>query len=254
MTPALSDYLTPLASTFLLVLFRVAAFSSLLPALGETSIPPRVKLGIAVALSTVVFPSVTLDFPDADLFGFAFARLILQEIGIGLMLGLVLRVFLFSLQIAGSIAAQSTSLSQILGSAGVDPMPALGYVLTMSGLALAMMFGLHVAAAKYILSSYIWIPVGAMPETGQVTEMIVEQISSGFRLAFAMAAPFYILSLLYNLTLGVINRAMPQLMVAFVGAPVITAGALLLLAVVSPLMILRWKDAFFGFLFTQGPW
>jgi len=87
-----------------------------------------------------------------------------------------------------------------------------------------------------------------------LTDMMVSQVASGFRLAFALAAPFYILSLLYNLTLGVINRAMPQLMVAFVGAPVITAGALILLTVSIPLMVGRWQDTFFTFLQTMGPW
>ncbi|MFC3118840.1 flagellar biosynthetic protein FliR [Jhaorihella thermophila] len=39
------------------------------------------------------------------------------------------------------------------------------------------------------------------------------------RLPFSLSAPFVIASLLYNLTLGAINRAMPQLMVTLVGAP-----------------------------------
>ena len=40
--------------------------------------------------------------------------------------------------------------------------------------------------------------------------------------------------------LGVINRAMPQLMVAFVGAPAITAAGLLLLALAAPILLDIW--------------
>ena len=49
-------------------------------------------------------------------------------------------------------------------------------------------------------------------------------MAASFALALSLAAPFVIASLLYNVALGVINKAMPQLMVAFVGAPAITCG------------------------------
>ncbi|HBQ37312.1 MAG TPA: flagellar biosynthesis protein FliR, partial [Rhodobacteraceae bacterium] len=64
-----------------------------------------------------------------------------------------------------------------------------------------------------------------------------------FALAFTLAAPFLIASLIYNVALGVINRAMPQLMVAFVGAPAITAGALFLMFLVMPLILVVWSDS-----------
>ena len=63
-----------------------------------------------------------------------------------------------------------------------------------------------------------------------------------------LAAPFVTTSLLYNLTLGVINRAMPQLMVAFVGAPVITLGGMVLLLWCAPTMLAVWADALIAFL------
>ena len=40
---------------------------------------------------------------------------------------------------------------------------------------------------------------------------------------------------------------MPQLMVAFVGAPVITFGALLMLFVASPALLSVWLEALGGF-------
>jgi flagellar biosynthetic protein FliR len=52
-----------------------------------------------------------------------------------------------------------------------------------------------------------------------------------------------IASLLYNLALGAINRAMPQLMVSFVGAPALTLGGLALLALAAPILLSFWSDA-----------
>jgi flagellar biosynthesis protein FliR len=59
-----------------------------------------------------------------------------------------------------------------------------------------------------------------------------------------LAAPFFVISFLYNVALGVINRAMPQLMVAFVGAPAITFGALVLLLLAVPAGLVIWWNAF----------
>lgn len=237
----------PLVYGFLLVLFRISALVALLPALGEASVRVRVKLAIAVSMTIMVFPLVegTVPYFATDTI---WIKALVIEIGIGLWFGILLGVFVFCLQTAGSIAAQATSLSQILGSAGVEPLPAMGHVITMAGMTLALTLGLHVHAVLYLLGSYTLFPTGQVPDLALVSESGVAQIALGFRLAFSLAAPFVILSILYNLTLGVINRAMPQLMVAFVGAPVITLGALVLLAISIPLMLSTWANALFEFL------
>jgi flagellar biosynthetic protein FliR len=57
-----------------------------------------------------------------------------------------------------------------------------------------------------------------------------------------------IASLVYNVVLGVINRAMPQLMVSFVGAPALTAGGLLLFFLAAPIMLAIWLATFSAFM------
>ena len=57
---------------------------------------------------------------------------------------------------------------------------------------------------------------------------------------FSLAAPFVIMGFAYNVALGAINRAMPQLMVAFVGAPAITAAGLLVLMLAAPVILHFW--------------
>ena len=79
---------------------------------------------------------------------------------------------------------------------------------------------------------------------GRIVRALGSAVSVSFRFGLILAAPFVAVSLLYNLALGVINRAMPQLMVAFVGAPAITFAALLLLALTAPLILSVWVEAF----------
>lgn len=249
MTSTLAD-LMELTDAFLwqgfAVFLRVSAVVSLLPAFGEQSVPARVKLGIALAFTMIIAPAIAE--PNVPMRFDTVIWMSLTEIAAGLILGIGIRLFILALQTAGSIAAQSTSLAQILGGAMAEPVPAMGHILVMGGLALAVMTGLHVRVAEMLIFSYEMLPMGQMPNGSDVAEWGIDQIRRAFSLAFTLAAPFVILSVLYNLALGVINKAMPQLMVAFVGAPVITAGGLMLLCLASPLLLETWLNSLNSFI------
>ncbi|EEE38732.1 flagellar biosynthetic protein FliR [Rhodobacteraceae bacterium KLH11] len=247
--PELLPYLGQNLWHLFAVFLRVSALVSLLPAFGERSIPVRVKFGLAAAFTLIIAPAVPAAGPLPGFPGMV--GLIGSEILVGLAFGIALRLFVLALQTAGSIAAQATSLSQILGGAAVEPVPAMGYFLTLSGLALAALLGLHIHAAQFMVHSYMLFPPGTVPAAPDLSQWGVTQITRSFGMAFALATPFVIASLIYNLALGVINRAMPQLMVAFVGAPAITFAGLFLLFAGTPLILSVWSDALFSFL--QNP-
>lgn len=228
------------------VFLRVSALVSLLPAFGEQSVPARVKLGIAIAFAMIVAPAVAEYGVPMRLDTVIW--LSLTEVLAGLLLGIGIRLFILALQTAGSVAAQSTSLAQILGGAVAEPVPAMGHILVMGGIALAVMTGLHVRVTELLILSYDMLPMGDLPNGSDVAEWGVDQIRRAFSLAFTLAAPFVILSVLYNVAIGVINKAMPQLMVAFVGAPVITAGGLMLLCLSAPLLLETWLGALNSFI------
>ncbi len=219
---------------------------SVFPAFGEQSVPMRVRLGLALAFTLIVAPAA-VPFLVPVIESGSKLYLITETLA-GLAIGIVVRFLVISLQIAGSIAAQSTSLSQLFGSASVEPAPAMGHLMVIAGLALAVSTGLHVRLAELLLLSYEILPAGQFPQPDSWVNWGVSRVSHGFGLAFALAAPFVIASLIYNIALGVINRAMPQLMVAFVGAPAITAGGLILLALTTPYLLSVWIDALNGFL------
>ena len=238
-----------------LVFLRMGALVSVMPAFGTSAVPMRIKLGVALALTAIVTPAVYIppEFSQYSLDTLVLAAL--TETVNGLLLGIGLRLILIALQTAGSMAAQATSLAQILGAAGVDPMPAMGQVLVVGAYALAMILGLHVRVAEMLILSYSVLPMGQFPDPSSVSEWGVSQVAKAFAMGFTLAAPFIIVSVLYNLTLGIINRAMPQLMVVFVGAPVITMGGLFLLMLLAPLMLGLWSEALFSFIANpfKGP-
>jgi flagellar biosynthetic protein FliR len=233
----------------LAVFVRIGAIMAVLPAFGDQPVPARVRLVLAVMFTLVVAPAVTPSLPPIPESQSQAMAFLGPEVITGLFVGLFLRFFVLALQIAGTIAAQSTSLSQIFGGrAVVDPQPAIGHILVVGGTALAALSGLHVQAAAYMIHSYAMFPFGFAIDRMIVSHIGTQEVSRAFALGFTLAAPFLIASLIYNAILGVINRAMPQLMVSFVGAPALTAGGLFLFFLTAPLMLAIWMAAFSGFM------
>ena len=223
--------------SFSLVFLRIGAAIFVLPLFGEMMIPQRVRLAAAFAFGLIVYPVVysSTSLPNET----PLLLQVLGEVVTGLAIGLVFRLHIMAIQIAATMAAQATSLAQLLGGNSVDPQPAIGMVLYLAALAVAVELGLHVQFTRMFIMSYELVQLGSLIGS-DLANVIKGLVSKSFEFAFILAAPFVAVSLVYNLALGVINRAMPQLMVAFVGAPAITYGALVLLALTAPLLLTLW--------------
>jgi flagellar biosynthetic protein FliR len=227
-----------------LVFLRVGAMVALMPGFGEQAVPQRIKLGVVIAFTLVITPIVgdRPDLPEPALLALA------GEAAAGLILGIGMRLFLLALQTAAVIVAQATTLSQLFAGATPDPQPAIGNLFVVAGIALALVAGLHIQAVKLVLLSYDILPAGGYPDPAAAADWNLGLVSHTFSLAFSLAAPFVIASMIYNLALGAINRAMPQLMVSMVGAPALTLGALALLAVATPVLMAVWLESFEAYL------
>ncbi|MCX7890207.1 MAG: flagellar biosynthetic protein FliR [Rhodobacteraceae bacterium] len=262
-----------------LVFLRVAGAVSVFPAFGETAVPLRIRLAIAVALTMAVAPAVGgIADEAAATAGLAWQEaaprpgqgidagpgtggerpggggpaaalaLVLTEVAIGLAFGLTLRLFVQALATAGAMIAQATGLSQLFGAGGNEPTAAVAQLLVLGGVTLALSAGLHVQAAAALIWTYAAFPPGRPPDPSLLADWHLETLAAGFVLAFRMAAPFLVAGLVWNLALGAVNRAMPQILATLAGAPATMAGALVLLLLLLPEGLRLWTDAFAAFL------
>lgn len=230
----LHDAAAPVLAQMFVVFLRVGAMMLVLPGLGDRMIPARVRLVGAFALTAAVTPSIAPP-PVVD------EGIILVETSVGLALGAVLRFVASALTMAGMMAAQLTSLAQLFGN--TEPSSAMGNLLNLAGLALLMASGLPLMVVDLLIRSYDVLPLGLPMPGSDVIAWGVSRAAQAFALAFALAAPFALAALIYNAAMGVINRAMPQLMVALVGAPAITWASSALLLLAAPMIVAVWKTA-----------
>src|ERR1700709_1420306 len=109
-----------LAATFMLVFARIGAMVMLLPGLGESNIPVRIKLAIALLLTLIILPLHRAAYQIDMQSMMPILVLMLHEIVIGIVLGATARVTLSALQVAGSVIAQQMGLGFVTS---VDPTP-----------------------------------------------------------------------------------------------------------------------------------
>lgn len=232
-----------LLSNFFIIFVRTGAIVFFLPGFGENYVSSRIKIVISFYLSILIFPIIPLILQEGPSSNSDFFKLLVSEASIGVFWGAMIRMIIFCLQISGAIMSQATSLAQIFGgTASMDAQPAISHILVISGIALLSIIGLHGTYLSYIINTYSISPPGEFLTGMDIAIHSSSTIAKTFATAFQISAALLTTTLLYNIILGVINRAMPQLLVSFVGAPAITAGGLMFLFIMGPALMDIWLN------------
>src|SRR6185503_8001408 len=208
--------------------------------LGEMTVSPRVRLTIALALTAVIMPLHRGDY-QIDLHAFGPVLMMLgQEILIGIVLGMLSRLTIAALQIAGSVVAQQMGLGFVTA---VDPTQGqqgviVGNFLAVLGVTMIFATDLHHLVIAALNDSYSLFRPGEIPIIGDVASLLSTTVAGTFRIGVQLAAPFLVFGLLFNLGLGVLARLMPQMQVFFIGLPLsILLGLMILLLVLGAMMM-----------------
>src|SRR6202453_2835941 len=244
-----------LAATFMLVFARVGAMVMLLPGLGESNIPVRIKLAIALLLTLVILPlhrnAFHVDMQSLP----ALLVLMLHEIIIGVVLGATARVTLAALQVAGSVIAQQLGLGFVTS---IDPTQGqqgllVGNFLTMLGITLLFATDSHHLVIAALSDSYAVFAPGDMLASGDVAALATRAFAAAFKIGMQLAAPFLVFGLVFNVGLGVLGRLMPQMQVYFVGVPLSILAGFLIFAVVLTAMMGSFLDYFIAVMHDMIP-
>lgn len=231
--------LPALAATFMLVFARIGAMVMLLPGFGETNIPTRIKLSIALLLTLIILPLHRTAY-QVDMNSLTpLLVLMLHEIVVGVVLGATARVTLSALQVAGSVIAQQLGLGFVTA---IDPTQGqqgllIGNFLTILGLTLLFATDSHHLVIAALSESYRIFSPGEVFPSGDVAALATRAFAAAFKIGLQLSAPFLVFGLVFNIGLGILARLMPQMQVYFVGVPLsILAGFLILGLVITALM------------------
>ena len=247
--------LPALAATFMLVFARVGAMVMLLPGFGESNIPVRIKLGIALLLTLIILPlhraAYQVDLTSMSSLGV----LMVHEIVIGIVLGATARVTLSALAVAGSVIAQQLGLGFVTA---VDPTQGqqgllIGNFLTILGMTLLFATDSHHLVIAALNESYRIFSPGELPPSGDVAALATRAFAAAFKIGMQLSAPFLVFGLVFNIGLGVLARLMPAMQVYFVGVPLSIMVGFLIFALVLTGMMATYLNYFIGVMHELTP-
>ncbi|MFC5372768.1 flagellar biosynthetic protein FliR [Brevundimonas faecalis] len=204
-----------------LIFARVGAVMMMLPGIGESYVPPRVRLSLALLLALVLWPLVGGTLPALPPTLGGMAGWIIREVLTGLAIGAILRSFMTALTTAGEIVSVQTTLgfAQTANPLQAQPGSTLSAFLMLLGVTLIFATDTHHLFIAGLLGSYEAIAPAKPLIAGDFAALAVRTLGQSFMLGVQLAAPVLVFALIFNLASGLVARVMPAFQVYFAAAP-----------------------------------
>ncbi|PZO01863.1 MAG: flagellar biosynthetic protein FliR [Alphaproteobacteria bacterium] len=204
-----------------LIFARIGAVLLMMPGIGESYVPPRIRLSLALVVTLCLWPVVSGSLPALPTSLGATVGWMLREVLVGLAIGTMLRIFLTSLSTAGEVVSLQTTLSfaQTANPLQAQPGTTISAFLLLLGTTLVFATNTHHLFIAGLVGSYRLIAPVQPLATGDFATLAIRTLGESFLLGVQLAAPVMVFALIFNLASGLVGRVMPQFQVFFAAAP-----------------------------------
>lgn len=223
----------------LLVFARVGTALTIVPGFGERYVLARQRLLLGLLLSALVAPVAAAPIAAPPGEPARLFALVGGEIAVGLFLGAVTRLAMAALHVAGTIVAFQSGLSAAAmfdpNEAGQGTLP--GNLFSTTALVVMFASDLHHLLLRALAASYDRLPIGGGLPAADAVEVLTRLGDAALRTGLELAAPLVAASVLANLALGLLGRAMPALQVLTLAMPLQLLLALGLLGLTTAAVV-----------------
>ena len=202
-------------STFLvlfgLIFARLATAISLSPFLGGQAVTARIKVGLAMMATLILFTSVAPP-SVSDMNTVTVMSLLVKEAVIGAILGFLSQIVFNSVQMAGAMVDYGRGMSQATFFAPQleTNVSLLGQLQFQAALTLFLVLNGHLFFLRALASSFQSVPILEFPKFGDGTLAGMEQMArytgDSIRIAMQLAAPALLTLFLIDVSFGVIGK------------------------------------------------
>jgi flagellar biosynthetic protein FliR len=205
----------------LLIFVRIGAAISIMPGFSAGYVSLRVRLTVALLISFAMVPVLGSMLPVLPEQPGGLFILLVREMIVGLFIGLTAQIIFAALQIAGAFISMYASLANALVQDATSEQQSSLFsgFLGLLGIVLIFVTDAHHLMLRAIVDSYAAMPPQADLRIGDLANALTAKTADAFALGAQFSAPALILSVTYNVGLGLLGRLMPQLPVFFFGAP-----------------------------------
>jgi flagellar biosynthetic protein FliR len=242
----LDHFLSGHVFAFVLVFSRLGPMFLLFPGIGETYVPVRVRVLLAMTMSFVFMEPLLTVIPMPPDGISDLARIIMIEVVVGLFFGSLMRLAVSSLETAGGVVAIQTGLSNavILNPALATQSPLPSAFFSIIGVTLVFVTGLDRTLIHAVVETYSIFPPGVSLLPGDIAQTFIQTVNRSFVVGIELAAPFLVIGLLMFIALGVMQRLLPQVQLFLVAMPIQIWGGLFLMATTVAGIMTVWLSYF----------
>ena len=233
--------------TFLILLLiaslRVGAFLISAPFFGSRMVPLQIRIVFSFCLGFWILD--TLQFPDQNtLLGPKLILIVLQELFIGLTVGLVLNICFAAVTLAGEKIAATSGLafaSQVDPTGGGQS-PVISQIFFLFLIVVFFSVNGHLITLGLIYKSFEFYPLGQFTSYGELVSAGLSASDILFKSAAIIVLPIIIVLLFVNIAIGFITKSAPQLNLFSFGFPMTLIGAFLILFYSVDAIAFAFKD------------
>jgi flagellar biosynthetic protein FliR len=225
-------------TAFLWPFTRIAALIAAAPVLGHTAIPARVKIGLAAFMTLIVAPTLPA-MPQATVFSAAGVWILATQLLIGAALGFTMQLVFAAVEMAGTLVGLQMGLgfATFFDPGSNASAQVVSSFLNMIAMLAFLAYNGHLQVIAALMESFQSVPIASALLGPPGLRTLVQWGGAIFSAGLLLSLPIVIALLVANLSLGILNRAAPQIGVFQIGFSVTLMVGMLLLMLMLPNMI-----------------
>ena len=210
---------------FVMVFLRIMTLFFFLPIIGDSVVPTRLRILLALGMTMVIWPQASPSFIEKSHIAHwdmsVMFLLTLREVFIGFCMGFAAKFIFYAASIMSQLVGvnmgfQAASMfNPTLGEQASSFSTFTNWIIVVA----LILLNFHHVLILNIGKSFYTMPLSFSLMNQQIAGHMVHLVHDAFVLGLKMAAPLLCVQILVTISLGLVNRAIPQLNVLVMNFP-----------------------------------
>lgn len=207
---------------FFLVFIRIGALLFMAPIFGSPNVKIRVKIGLALCLTFLLHPVISLRPPEpiGSLWGLSVG--LFGELLIGIVIGFMIGLIFEAVKLAGQLVGfqMGFGIVNIIDPVAGGQYSVIAQLMNIIAFLFFLSINGHHIVLRTLVESFDAIPLLGFSFNTGILDKVIRLTGSMFGIAVKIGAPIIAISLFTTVALGLVARTVPQINVFIVGFPI----------------------------------
>lgn len=234
------------AYRLMLIVARIGPVVMMFPGLSAPYVSHRIRLSFAMSFSFLMLPVLAPYLPPMPTGAARLVVLVVGEVTVGIFMGVVMQSLMAALHLAGTTIAASSGITNTMVFDPITEQQGAMMVGFFSNIAILAMFAtdMHHLIFRAAVDTYGLFQPGQPLLTGDMANLSVAMVNRSLLIGVQLSGPFIVGSLVFQASLGLMARMMPQMNAFFTALPAQLLLGLALLMIATPPMIMVFLQYF----------